>query len=650
MKPHDHEECCCCCHDAQHEHHHNATKHEWKEWIPMFVSLVLFGTACLLDYSDFPKVFTLTLYGMAYLPVGAPVWKHAIKGICKGDWFNEFILMAVATVGAFCIGEYTEGVAVMLFYTLGEMFQERAVKQARHHIDNLLDMKEQKVEVWRNEQWEITSPEQILVGETIRLCAGNQVPLDGILLTEKGRFNTAALTGESTPQSKTKGACLMAGMINEEHVVTMQVTHRYEDSARARILELVHEARARKSHTELLIRRLARIYTPVVFVAALLVAFVPPLLFQGQNFTEWIYRALVFLVISCPCALVISIPLAYFSGIGVASKYGILFKGANFLDSFAHLKTIVFDKTGTLTYGDFNVVEVHMEKDAPKDTLAWACSLEQTSSHPIAKAVAEYAKKQNMILDVAEDVREIAGKGLKGYVGGHFVEVGNMRLLSDHQIEIPASVSQKIETIVFILVDQVYCGYLLIADRIKEDAAQTIALLKKSGIDKTIMLSGDKQQLAEKVGKNIGIDVIHGDLLPEDKMKHIEHIKQACSDKMAYVGDGINDTPALALSSIGIAMGKNGSEAAVETADVVLQTDHPTGIVTALRISKATKSIVLQNITLALGVKIIVLTMGVWGIANMWSAVFADVGVALLAVLNAIRLLHKNFLVKQTNI
>lgn len=643
MKPHDHEECCCSGGCSCHSHHDHHESHGLQAWLPVLITALLFGGGLIAEHLFAQVLPARILYALAYLPVGWPVWKHAWNGMRQGDWFNEFVLMALATVGAFCIGEFAEAVAVMLFYTIGEEFQERAVRQAQSHIDSLLDMKEQQVEVFRNGAWTHDLPEQIQVNETIRLQAGNQIPLDGILLSDKGRFNTAALTGESVPQSKHRGDTLLAGMINEEHVIEMQVTHRYEDSARARILELVREARSRKSATELMIRRLARVYTPTVFVLALLIAVLPPLFLADAQITDWIYRALIFLVISCPCALVISIPLAYFSGIGAASRQGILFKGASFMDRFPHLKAIVFDKTGTLTYGDFTVLETHLEAGAPDNALSLACSLEQLSSHPVAHAITKYGKEQQLPLLPAEQVREVAGKGLTGTVDGHTVEMGNAHLLTAHNLSVPEEAARRIETVIYLLIDGTYTGYFLIADRIKEDAARTIQQLKQSGIGQTVILSGDKQQLAEKVGKEIGIDRIYGDLLPEDKVKHIERIKAETQDEMAYVGDGINDTPSLALSSIGIAMGKNGSEAAIETADVILQTDHPERIVTALRISQATRRIVWQNIILALGVKLAVLLLGAFGVANMWEAVFADVGVALLAVLNSIRLLRMRF-------
>ena len=643
MKPHDHEACCCSGGCSCHSHHDHHESHGLQTWLPVLITALLFGGGLIAEHLFAQVLPARILYALAYLPVGWPVWKHAWNGMRHGDWFNEFVLMALATVGAFCIGEFAEAVAVMLFYTIGEEFQERAVRQAQSHIDSLLDMKEQQVEVFRNGAWTHDLPEQIQVNETIRLQAGNQIPLDGILLSDKGRFNTAALTGESVPQSKHHGDALLAGMINEEHVIEMQVTHRYEDSARARILELVREARSRKSATELMIRRLARVYTPTVFVLALLIAVLPPLFLADAQITDWIYRALIFLVISCPCALVISIPLAYFSGIGAASRQGILFKGASFMDRFPHLKAIVFDKTGTLTYGDFTVLETHLEPGTPDNALSLACSLEQLSSHPVAHAITKYGKEQQLTLLPAEQVREVAGKGLTGTVDDHTVEMGNAHLLTAHNLSVPEEAARRIETVIYLLIDGTYTGYFLIADRIKEDAARTIQQLKRAGIGQTVMLSGDKQQLAEKVGKEIGIDLIYGDLLPEDKVKHIERIKAETQDEMAYVGDGINDTPSLALSSIGIAMGKNGSEAAIETADVILQTDHPERIVTALRISQATRRIVWQNIILALGVKLAVLLLGAFGVANMWEAVFADVGVALLAVLNSIRLLRMRF-------
>lgn len=649
MKPHDHEGCGCCGDSCGHHHADHRHHHFLREWLPVLVSAVLLAAALLVG-KQYPHPLPSTLlFGLAYLPVGWPVWKHAFNGIRHGDWFNEFVLMAVATLGAFAIGEYAEAVAVMLFYTIGEEFQERAVRKARNHIDSLLDLKEQQVEVFRDGNWTHDTPEHIEPGETIRLHAGNQVPLDGVLLSEKGRFNTAALTGESVPQGKRQGDALLAGMINEEHVVEMQTTRRYQDSARARILQLVQEARSRKSATELMIRRLARIYTPIVFALAVLIALLPPLLLSEADFTDWIYRALVFLVISCPCALVISIPLAYFSGIGAASRQGILFKGASFMDRFPRLKAVVFDKTGTLTYGDFSVLESHLETDAPDQALALACSLEQLSSHPVAQAIAAYGQRLDLPLYPAEQVRESGGKGVTGTVNGHTVAMGNARMLEDHHLPVPEEATRRIETVVYLLIDGRYAGYFLIADRIKEDATDTIRQLKAAGVSDTILLSGDKQLLAEQVGRTVGIDHIYGDLLPEDKVRHIERIKSETDDEMAYVGDGINDTPSLALSSIGIAMGQNGSEAAIETADVILQTDRPSQILTALRISQATRRIVWQNIILALGIKVAVLLLGALGMANMWEAVFADVGVALLAVLNSIRLLHMRFSPRQAS-
>lgn len=646
MKPHNHfhkhgASCGCNCCDT-HEHgdfchgHSHSGSISKKEWIPVTLSGLFFALALILDGTR--PTISACLHIIAYLTVGLPVWKHAYNSLRHGDFFNEFVLMGVATVGAVALGEYAEAVAVMLFYTLGEMLQERAVRQARGHIGALLDSKEQKVMVLRNGKWETDVAEHLALHETVRLQAGNMVPVDGILRSEKGRFNTAALTGESMPQSKHYGETVLAGMINEEHVVEMEVSKLYQDSARARIIKQVEEARSRKSPTELMIRKFARIYTPAVFFLALVIAVIPPMIVEDSDWNQWIYRALVFLVISCPCALVISVPLAYFSGIGAASRMGILFKGAGFLDRMARLKTLVFDKTGTLTKGNFTVCRIGLTENAPKNMIAMLCSLETYSTHPIARAITAYGKTNQIPFLITKDVQEIAGKGLCGIVDGHLVKAGNRQIISNQNIytDIP---DNQTGTAVYMTCDGQYAGWILLGDEIKEEARQVLQEMKNTGID-MVMLSGDKQDTAEIMGRQLGITRIHGNLMPEDKVKILEDIMKTSHHDIAYVGDGINDTPALALSTIGIAMGQNGSEAAIETADVILQSDNLKGLLTARHISRNTRRIVIENIIMALSIKAIVLILGALGIANMWEAVFADVGVALLAVLNSVRLLH----------
>lgn len=610
----------------------------------LIASLILFFPGLVLDFLVKADWFSdhvwirFGWYFAAYVLVAFPVFKQAGELAKNFDFFNEFSLMGVATIGAFAIGEFPEAVAVMLFYTIGEIFQEAAVNKARNNIKSLVDVRPKKATVFRNDRWETIAPEQVKVGEKIQIKVGEKVPLDGKLLSEKASLDTSALTGESKPSTIVKSDNVLAGMLNLNQVIEIEATKLFEDSSIVRILQMVQEASARKAKTELFIRKFAKVYTPIVFVLALLITFIPYFFADHYLFKEWLYRGLVFLVVSCPCALVISIPLGYFGGIGAASRNGILFKGSNFLDLIANTTTMVMDKTGTLTKGVFKVQKVAPNAISEEEFLSILSAIESHSNHPIAKAITAY-KPTNQ---TPESVEEISGKGIKAVINQKQILAGNTKLLNDFAVHYPPELDQIVETTVALAVDNQYKGYVVIADEVKEDAALAIKKLKSAGI-KTVMLSGDKEALTQDVATKLGIDEAFGALLPEDKVEKLEKIKTNPKEVVAFVGDGINDAPVLALSDVGIAMGALGSDAAIETADVVIQTDQPSKIFTAICIGKATKKIVYQNIGLALGVKTLVLILGAGGLANMWEAVFADVGVALLAILNAVRIQNMKF-------
>ncbi|WP_449652560.1 heavy metal translocating P-type ATPase [Taibaiella soli] len=571
-----------------------------------------------------------------------PVIKEGWEAILKKEFFTEFTLMVLATVGAFAIGEYPEGVAVMLFYAIGELFQSAAVNKAKNNIKALLDVRPSSASVLRNNKYEEIKPEEVEINETIQIKAGEKVPLDGEILSDGSSFNTAALTGESKPKSIYKGEQVLAGMLNLDKVIELKVTKKFADSSLARILEMVQNATARKAKTELLIRKFAKVYTPIVFFLAVALVVIPYFIVNNYVFTEWLYRALIFLVISCPCALVISIPLGYFGGIGAASKNGILFKGSNYLELMTKINTVVMDKTGTLTAGVFKVQEIVTNGIDKTDFIKTLAALESKSTHPIAKAIADYEKNETNSY-TATDIEEISGHGLKGKVNDKEVLAGNTKLLKKYGIAYDAAIDEIVETIVVVAINNQYAGYVLIADEIKEDAQDAIKQMHLNGITQIVMLSGDKNSITQKVAKLIGIDTAYGDLLPENKVQKVEELKQDKTKIIAFVGDGINDAPVLALSHVGIAMGAMGSDAAIETANVVIQTDQPSKIATAMKIGKATRRIVIQNIVLAFAVKAIVLVLGAGGLATMWEAVFADVGVALLAILNAARIQRMKF-------
>lgn len=639
----------CCSTEENHNHSHEGHNHDhgnsfsFKTYIPAIISFTMLILGIAMDYFDQPELFQnqnirLIWYIVAYSPVGFPVFKEAFESIRKGDFFTEFTLMSVATIGAFILGEFPEGVAVMLFYAVGELFQSAAVNKAKSNIKALLDVRPNAATVLRNNEWKSVKPEEVEIGETIQIKAGEKVPLDGMMLSESSSFNTSALTGESKPNSIKKGETVLAGMLNLEKVIEIHTTKKFEDSSLAKILQMVQEASSRKAKTELFIRKFAKIYTPIVFFLAVVLTFLPYLFVENYVFEQWFYRALVFLVISCPCALVISIPLGYFGGIGAASRNGILFKGSNYLDLMAKVNTVVMDKTGTLTEGVFKVQQVNskLEKNEFLNVLS---AIESNSTHPIAKAIVEFHPSEFK----AENVEEISGHGLKGIVNGKEILAGNGKLLQKFNINYNPEIDQIVESIVLMAIDRKFAGYVTIADEIKQDAKQAISDMKRNGVSKTMMLSGDKDSIVQKVARELGIDQAFGNLLPENKVEKVQELKQNSKNIIAFVGDGINDAPVLALSDVGIAMGGMGSDAAIETADVVIQTDQPSKISTAIKIGRKTKQIVMQNIVLAFGVKIIVLILGAGGLATMWEAVFADVGVAFLAILNAVKIQNMKF-------
>ncbi len=627
-----------------HAHAHEVpetTFEKIKVFLPAAMSLMLLGIGLLFDYGMKPDWFTgylrLFWYGAAYLPVGLPVLAQAAKSMRNGDVFSEFFLMGLATLGAFAIGEYPEGVAVMLFYTIGEIFQGMAVNRAKGNIAALLDQRpDEATVILPDGSFREMHAREILPGQIIRLKPGEKVALDGRLQSEQSFFNTAALTGESVPQRKEKGSDILAGMINMDSVATVEVTTPYEDSKLSRILEMVQQASSQKAPTELFIRKFAKIYSPIVFFLAVGICLLPYFFVSDYIFRDWLYRALVFLVISCPCALVISIPLGYFGGIGAASRNGILFKGGNYLDLMAKIDAVVMDKTGTLTEGVFKVQEVVITKGFNQhEVLNLLNAIESASSHPIATAIKNYAGTEAPFINLNE-IREIPGKGLQAEKEGKIILAGNFNLLDQFGVSYNLNPENIEGTVVAIAVDGQFAGYLTVADEIRADAAHAVQRLKQLGVH-VAMLSGDKDQVVQSVAQKLGIDIAFGNLLPEDKVQKLKEIK-AQHAAVAFVGDGVNDAPVVALSDVGIAMGGLGSDATIETADVVIQDDKPSRLASAIMVGRKTRQIVWQNIILAFGVKAAVLVLGAGGLATMWEAVFADVGVALLAVLNAVRI------------
>lgn len=632
-------------HDDHDHSHDSGNQTVFQMFLPAIISFVILLLGIAFDNYIKPAWFTgwvrLVWFLAAYIPVGFPVLKDAYKSIIKGDVFSEFFLMGIATIGAFAIGEYPEGVAVMLFYAVGEVFQSMAVTRAKGNIKALLDQRPDEVTVMENNQPKTIKAKEAKIGDIIQLKPGEKLALDGELLSDSASFNTAALTGESKPDTKNKGEVVLAGMINMNSIALVKVNTAYEDSKLSKILELVQNATAQKAPTELFIRKFAKVYTPIVVFLAIGICLLPYFFVNDYQFRDWLYRALIFLVISCPCALVISIPLGYFGGIGAASRNGILFKGSNFLDSIAEIQNVVMDKTGTMTEGVFKVQEVSIIPEFNKEEiLQMVNALESKSTHPVATAIHNYVGDINHAIPL-EKVEEIAGHGLKAMVNGKELLVGNFKLMDTFNISYDINHANIVYTVIAVAYDHKFAGYMTIADSIKEDAKETVDNLHKMNV-KATMLSGDKSTVVKYVADQLGIDNAFGDLLPEDKVNKVKEIK-AKNQTVAFVGDGVNDAPVVALSDVGIAMGGLGSDATIETADVVIQDDKPSKIPMAINIGKQTKKIVWQNIVLAFAVKAVVLILGAGGLATMWEAVFADVGVALLAILNAVRIQRMKF-------
>jgi len=609
---------------------------KYKEAVISFVALV---GALLVEHViifEGSQYVYLMLYGLSYLAVGGSVWIKAFNSLKNGTLFSEFFLMGIATVGAFAIGEYAEGVAVMLFYTIGEYAQHGAVHKARNSIKKLIDQQPDVATVERDGETLDLHPSKVNNGDIILVRPGDKVPLDGELITDHASFNTAALTGESKPMTINSGEEVWAGSINQDTAVRIKVTSSFKDTKLSNILNMVQEASKRKAPTQRFITRFAKVYTPIVVWLAVAITFLPYLFIEPYVFQEWFYRALIFLVVSCPCGLVISVPLGYFGGIGAASGSGILFKGSDYLDQLRKMNILFMDKTGTLTKGSFEVQSLQTYNGISENELiTYAASLEQQSSHPIGKAILGY--KKDLELYQVENQQEISGKGLKGTISGKNVLVGNLDLLKEHQVKITNNDHSEPYTYVHIAIDGEHVGTISIADEIKEDSNQAIKELKERGIQKLVVLSGDNQEVVSYVAKQLGLDEAYGNLLPDEKYKYVE---EAIGNKnvVGFIGDGVNDAPVITLSDIGIAMGGIGSDATIETADVVIQTDHPSKLPIAIDISKFTHRIVWQNIGFALGIKILVMVLAAFGIATMWEAIFADVGVALIAIGNAIRI------------
>jgi Cd2+/Zn2+-exporting ATPase len=632
---------CAHCDGEAHSHEISIKTANWKTHWNLLVALFILVAMLVLKYGfDFVPVnwIDFSIHAIAFLLAGYNVLKLAFRNIKRGNVFNEFVLMSVATLGAFYIGAYSEGVAVMVFYCIGEWFQDTAVRNARKNIKALLDIRPDEVTVLRNNRQQKVHPSNVQLSETILIRSGEKVALDGELISEKASFNSSALTGESKPVSKYKNDHIFAGMINLNTVSEIKVSALFKDSALSRILQMVQDATARKSQTQLFISRFAKVYTPIVFFLALALCLLPYFFVDVYDFDEWFYRALVFLVISCPCALVVSIPLGYFGGIGLASRNGILFKGGNYLDVMTKVNTVVMDKTGTLTKGVFKVQNIVPDNISSDELIKFAAALEKHSTHPVAKAIVDFAGNKTENLKVT-DVEEVAGMGLIGTVADKQILAGNSKLFTKNNILFPVELEKEADTIVMVAINKMYGGYFIIADEIKEDAAETIKNLHKLNID-TIMLSGDKESVVKKVADQLGIKKFFGNLLPGEKLEKVQQLKDI-KRTIAFVGDGVNDAPVIALADVGMAMGGLGSHATIETADVVIQNDQPHKIVSAIRIGKITRNIVWQNIIMAMGVKMAVLILGAGGVATLWEAVIADVGVALLAILNAVRIQRK---------
>ena len=611
------------------------SKKQKKTLVRIILSAVLLVAAALIPVGGIVK---LVLFLIPYAVIGWDVLWKAIRNIAHGQVFDENFLMAIATVGAFALGEYPEGVAVMLFYQVGELFQSYAVGRSRQSIAALMDIRPDYANIEQDGKLVQVDPEDVAVGDTIVIKAGEKIPLDGVVLEGSSAVDTAALTGESLPRDVDPGDDVVSGCINQSGLLKVRVTKVFGESTVAKILDLVENSSSKKARAENFITRFARYYTPVVVIGAVLLAVLPPLLFGG-DWSDWLQRALIFLVISCPCALVISVPLSFFGGIGGASKQGILVKGSNYLEALAKTETVVFDKTGTLTKGTFQVTAVHPDRISKGELLELAAMAESYSEHPISRSLRE-AYQKPVDASRVTDVEEISGHGVRAKVDGHDVYAGNGKWMD--RIGASWRNCHRTGTVVHVAVDGEYAGHIVISDAVKPDAAAAIEALKREGVKKTVMLTGDVKAVGEAVAREIGIDEVHAELLPGDKVDQVERLLKNTSGKgkLAFVGDGINDAPVLSRADIGIAMGGLGSDAAIEAADIVLMDDKPSKLAVAVRISRKTLRIVRQNIVFALGIKLLFLALGAFGMANMWEAVFADVGVSVLAILNASRALR----------
>ena len=609
------------------------TKRLWR----IIIGAAVLATAVLLSLNN--EWLQIALFIISYIIVGGDVVKRAVKNIFKGQVFDENFLMSIATIGAFFIGEYPEGVAVMLFYQVGELFQSYAVGKSRKSIASLMDIRPDYANVKKGDELVKVDPDEVQIGDIIVIKVGEKIPLDGKVIEGSSMIDTSALTGESVPREVEVGSDILSGCININGVITAEVTKEFGESTVSKILDLVENASSKKSNSEQFITKFARYYTPVVVIIAVFLAIIPPLVIDGATFSDWIYRALAFLVVSCPCALVISIPLSFFGGIGGASKKGVLVKGSNYLEALAETEIVVFDKTGTLTKGVFNVQEIHPEGVSKEELLELTAHAESYSNHPISLSL-KRAYSKEIDNGRISDVEEISGHGVIATVDGKKVMVGNIKLMK--MMDIPYFKGELIGTIVHVAVNNKYIGYIVIADEVKEDSAQAIKELKAANIKQTVMLTGDNKSIGSKVAKELGLDKVYAELLPADKVEKLEELfsKKSKKGKLAFVGDGINDAPVLARADIGIAMGGLGSDAAIEAADVVIMTDEPSKIATTMKISKKTLKIAHQNIVFAIGIKIIVLILSAFGITTMWAAIFADVGVTIIAVLNAFRALN----------
>ena len=608
-----------------------------KKGIRIIIALVLFLGALIIDFNN--QWINNIVYIIAYVIVGFEIVRKAIRNIIRGKVFDENFLMTVATIGAFGIGEFPEAVAVMLFYQVGELFQSYAVDKSRKSISNLMDIRPDFANVERDGKIEKVDPDDVKIGEIIIVKPGEKIPLDGYVIEGQSSLDTKALTGEALPREISEGEEVLSGSINLNGVIKIKVTKEYGESTLSKILDLVENASNKKSKSENFITKFAEYYTPIVVAIAVILAVIPPLIIKDATFSDWLYRALSFLVVSCPCALVISIPLSFFGGIGGASKMGVLIKGSNYLEQLANTEIVVFDKTGTLTEGVFEVQKVEAIDISKEELLRLTAYAENYSNHPISLSVKEAYNKEIDEKEIIE-AQELSGMGISAKIGERNVLVGNEKLMNEKQINFTKY--DGIGTILYVAIDGKYAGYIVIADKIKEDSKRAIKNLKKNNIKQTVMLTGDRKDVGENVAKELELDKVYTELLPDGKVQKVEDLLKEKSEKgkLAFVGDGINDAPVLALADIGIAMGGLGSDAAIEAADVVLMTDEPSKIVDAIHLSKKTMRIVKENIIFAISVKILVLILSAFGLSTMWEAVFADVGVSIIAILNALRILR----------